>query len=358
MYDLEILVPAEAQMAQRFVDFKKWGLRNIGDHKIKLVLAAACDNDLSVFEGGWPDGVDVEIAVTPYKHVAQRIYHYYDAIAKPDTAKWYYRIDEDTMNDIGGLMNNLESHFDHDREYHITGELNWDVQPVERFVLEKLGFNHWYKHSDDTPPHEYEMSITSNAAMKRILNDANAQKYFKLRKEIPEGFGDHGLCFCARMVKVHPTTVRFLTVRPEICKFSEFQGHFNHIHWVARDKNACVMNWLESMSPEHEAPYKNLSFISSSITDNHKKWVIMNPNNVVEEIFIHNNHRNRIGLWSATNEGKLTVYLDGDMAQNYPLIVFDATSGPNDVITYSCRHHRLKTGPLSALLTLPADQMM
>jgi hypothetical protein len=351
MYDLEILVPAESQLVQRFVDFKRWGIRNVGNYKVKLVLAASFDNDVSVFEGGWPDGVDVEIAVTPYKHVAQRIYHYYDAIAKPNTAKWYYRVDEDSINDIGGLMNNLETHFDHEREYHITGELNWDVQPVERYVLEKLGYNHWYRHSDDTPPHEYEMSVTSNAAMSLILNDTNAQKYFKLRKELPEGYGDHGLCFCARMVKVHPTTVKFLTIRPEICKFSEFQGQFNHIHWVGRDKNPCVMDWLDSMAPEKESSYAKLSFIWWDEND-HKKWIFLNPNNVIEEVFMHSNHKNRIGLWSATNEGKLTFYLDGNMAQNYPLVVFEATSGSNDVITYACRNHRIKTGTLSALIGL------
>lgn len=357
MYDLEILVPAEAEMIQRFIDFKKWGLRNVGNHKIKLILAASCDNDISTLEGGWPDGVDVEIVVTPFKHVAQRIYHYYDSIAKPDTAKWYYRVDEDSMNDISGLMKNLEMRFDHEREYHMTGDLNWDIQEVERRIINQLGFHHWYVHCDDTPPHEYEVSITSNAAMKRILNDENAQKYFKLRKEIPEGFGDHGLCFCARMVKIHPITVRFLTVQPELCKFSEFGGHFNHIHWVGRDKNPCIMNWLSSMSHEQEAPYKDQAFVWSCY-DNHKKWVTFNGNNLIEEIFINNNHRYRVGLWSVTSEGKLTIYLDGDMSKNYPLIVFDTTSGPNGVTIYNQiddpnhQNNQLKTGPLSALFSL------
>jgi len=347
MYDIEMLVPAESELVQRFVDFKKWGIRNIGNYKVKLVLAAAHNNDVKVFEGGWPDGVDVEIVLTPYKHVAQRIHHYYDAIAKPDTAKWYYRVDEDSMNDISGLMKNLELFFDHEREYHLTGELNWDVQPVERHMLEKLGFNHWYRFPEDTPPHEYEMSVTSNAAMKRILNNEKAKQYFKLRKQIPEGYGDHGLCFCARMEKIHPTTVKFLTVRPELTKFSELHGHFNHIHWVARDKNPCVMNWLESMTPEQESTYKYMSLIWSC--PDHKKWITLSPNNIIEEIFIHNNHKKSIGLWSATSDGKLTFYLE-DMAQNYPLIVFEATSGSNDVTIYNHRHHQLKTGPFTAAL--------
>lgn len=350
MYDMEILVPAESNLVQRFLDFKKWGLRNIGDYKIKLFLAAAYDNNLEIFESGWPDGIDVEIIKTPYKHVAQRIYYYYDTVIKPNTAKWYCRIDEDSINDIGGLLKNLEIFFDHEREYHITGDLNWDVQDVEKRVINQLGLQHWYRNPDDTPPHEYEISVTSNAAIQRILANETAMKYFKLRKEYAEGYGDHGLCFCARMVKIHPTTVKFLTVRPELSKYSEFGGQFNHIHWTGRDKNPCVLDWLDSMTPEKEEPFKNVTFMWSNTDNNHRKWVTLNPNNIIEEIFLYNDHKQSIGLWSVTSDGKLTFYLDGDVAQNNPLVVFENTSGSDDVITYSCRKHRIKTGSLSALI--------
>lgn len=354
MYDLEILVPAESKLAQRFIDFKKWGLRNIGNYKIKLVLAAAVDSDTKTLENGWPDGVDVEVVSTPYKHVAQRIYYYYDSIAKPDTAKWYYRVDEDSMNDIGRLMKNLESLFDHEREYHITGDLNWDVQAIERNILNKLGFDYWYQHQEDSPPHEYEVSITSNAAMKRILNEESAKQYFNLRKEIADGFGDHGLCFCARMVKIHPTTVKFLTVRPELAKFSEFGGHFNHIHWVSRDRNPCIMNWLDSMTKNQETSFKNVSFIWSLLNNNNKnnkKLIQLNPNNNIEEISIVDNKKKSVGLWSTTIDGNLTFFIDGDLAQNNPLVVFESTNGENGNVTiYNCRNYQLKTGILSALL--------
>jgi hypothetical protein len=303
MYDIEILAPAEGELIKRIENFKKWGIRNIGKYKVKLVLAASCDNEISMFEGNWPTGLDVEVCITPYKHVAQRIYHYYDSIIKPDTAKWYFRIDEDSMNDISGLMENLELLFDHEREYHITGEVNWDVQTLEKSILTQLGFDDWYKINGNTPPHEYESSITSNAAMKRILSNEKAQKYFKLRKEIANGYGDHGLCFCARMEKIHPTIVSFITVRSEIFEFSEFQGRFNHIHWMAEDYSPDEMYWLNSISKENENSYLNLCFAMS--LNGKKTWIKLNENNIIEEIL----NKRSIGLWSVNKNKELTFLL-------------------------------------------------
>lgn len=352
MYDLEILVPAEGKFRQRFKDFKKWGIRNIQNRKIRLILAASNDNEIEMFDGGWPAGIDVEVVITPYKQVAQRIYHYYDSIIKTDTAKWYYRIDEDSMNDIDGLMKNLELFFDHEREYHMTGDINWDVQELEKRLLTKLGFGYWYNIPENTPPHEYEVSITSNAAMKRILANEKAQNYFKLRKEIPEGYGDHGLCFCARMEKIHPIMVKFLTVRPEIHNFSEFNGHFNHIHWISKDTNPYIMNWLESISKENEKQFCNYSFIFFDANTEYKRLVLLNENNRIEEISIENNSKKSIGLWTANKDNKLTFYLEDTQPTEEELIIFDVIEELHEVKTFKHKNYILKTGPLSALLKI------
>lgn len=349
MYDLEILVPAEGNLTQRFIDFKKWGIRNIGEYKVRLILAASHDNNESMFEGGWPEGIDVEFIKTPYKHVAQRIYYYYDSIIKPDTAKWYYRIDEDSMNDISGLMKNLESSFDHEREYYIVAETNWDIQDIEKELLTKLGFDHWFT-NDAKPQHEHEVSITSNTAMKRILANNKVKEYFKMRKEIADGYGDHGLCFCARMEKIHPVIFQFLTIRPEISEFSEFGGRLNHIHWVGRDTTPSVMEWMDLISPKNEFDFVNNSYIWSNINGSDNKLIFLNSSHQIEEIQIYNNMKSNIGIWSANNEGKLIFYIKH---RHDPLMTFEAISGLNkDVITYKCGDQTLRTGSLSALIKI------
>ena len=351
MYDLEIIVPAEGKLTQRFADFKKWGIRNIGEYKICLVLAASNDNSESMFEGGWPEGIDVKIIKTPYKHVAQRIYHYYDSIIKPDTAKWYCRLDEDSMNDISGLMNNLELLFDHEREYHIVAELNWDAQDLEKELLIKIGLDCWFK-NESAPPHEHEISITSNAAIRRIMANSKAKEYFRLRKEIANGYGDHGLCFCARMEKIHPTIAKFLSVRPELNQFSIFNGKLNHIHWVGRDTSPNVLNWLESIYPENESKFLNASYIWSDLNGDNKKLIALNSSNQIEEVQLQDDKPSKLGIWSTTKEGKLTFYLE-EYEENDPPIVFEDISGSNEKITaYKCGNKLLRTGPLSALLKL------
>ena len=350
MYDLEILVPAEGEFKERFKDFKKWGITNVGNYKVKLILVASHDNTIDMFEKDYPNGVDVEVVITPYKHVAQRIYYYYDSIIKADTAKWYFRIDEDTMNDVSGLMKNLESLFDHEREYHLTGCVLHDVENIERIILCDLGFNDWFTHKHDTPPHDFEMSITSNAAMKRILNEEKAKKYFKIRKEKSEGYGDHGLCFCARMVKIHPTLVNFLTNEARFSEFSKFKGQYNHIHWVDREKNPDIINWLEITCPEKENKYLNMFFIFSSKDKANKKLISLSSNNRIEEILVNQNYKELIGLWSTTKDGKL--FFNGHH-ENMPLMIFEeTTNGKEDsTMILQCEEFELKTGNLTDILS-------
>lgn len=345
MYDLEIIVPAELRFIQRFNDFRKWGLLNIGDNKVKLILAASSGNDTKDFIDGWPEGVDVEIIETPYVHVAQRIYYYYDSIIKPDTARWYMRIDEDSVTDIDGLMNNLNQLFDHNKEYHITStSINYDVQPVEREIICSLGFGYWYDHPALSPPHEWEVSISSNAAIKEILNNVKAKHYFKIRKEKPTGYGDHGLCFCARMAKIHPTPVKFLSIQPELVNLSIFGGYLNHIHWISRDKNACVLEWLECESDD----VSNVSdqfFLWTNKVENNRKIVKLCENNVVKELHLHNNSLHPLKVLWKKNKDDIIFFME-KMEQNIPLSALKHNNG-----IFENNKHELKNGSISELFS-------
>jgi hypothetical protein len=350
MYDLEILVPAEGYFTKRFEDFRKWGLLNVGDTKIKLVLSASNDNNKEMFDGEWPKNVDVEVVISPYKHVAQRIHYYYDSVIKPNTAKWYLRIDEDTINDIGGLMNNLNNLFDCERDYHLAGALNWDLHFIERDILNSLGYESWFK-SNESPAHEHEVSITSNGAMQKILANDKAKKFFKIRKDIANGFGDQGLSVCARMEKVYPIQVKFLTIHPELARFSLFGGMYNHIHWTSRDKNACVLNWLESIDKSKNDLFEKQILIFHDKRENSRKFITLRPNNTVEEFFLHRQPPNLVGIWGVNRDDKLTIFLAGHLEKNYPLLVFDASSGSQN-ITYSSQNYEMKTGLLSEILDI------
>ena len=328
MYDLEIIVPAETNnqmIIERFDDFKKWGFQNIGNTKIKLILLASNDNKPDCLMSGWPNGIDVETIITPYKHVAQRIHYYYSELIKPDTAYWYMRIDEDSMNDIGGLMKNLEVFFDPDREYHMGGEIEYGEEETEKQVLSFLGYKHWFRHESDYPPHEHEASVTSNAAIKRIFSNPATKQYFTKRLEIEDGVGDHGLCYCARMSKVHAIKVNFLTREPAFCKFSLYGGQYNHIHWIAKDQNPCIFNWLNIIDKTKLELFSNKKFLfidsNKNEDENYNALVKLNKNQSISIIDEKEDSDRRPKLWGVNKEGNLNVFFN-EFEKNNPLITF------------------------------------
>lgn len=325
MYDFEILVPAETEnqvILTRIKDFKKWGLLNTKNLKIKLVLAASKDNDSELLLSGWQKGIDVDVLVTPHKHVSQRINHYYSSYIKPNTAKWYLRIDEDSITDISGLYANLERMFDWEREYHITGEVNHDVQAVEYSILKAIGYEWWYEDKIG-PAHEFEISITSNAAISRMLKNEDAKSYFNLRQQFADGYGDHGLSFAVRMEKIYHTICNFVTWTPDISNFSLFGGKYNHIHHVGRDM-CSIIPWLEIRNDPKDNPLKNEKlFINRKKDINSKRLiefkddhtVIFQKTKLEEDLpdlkdgqFLSLGKKEKLGLWDVTNDNKLTIF--------------------------------------------------
>jgi len=326
MKDFEILVPAETTVAEiknRFIDFKKYGFLNIKDHKIKVVLAACKENDIDFLKKDWPENIEVEVFETPYKHVAQRIYDYYANYAEPNTANWYVRVDEDSITDINGLHKSLELAFDPDRDYHIGGDFNDDIQGIERKLIEALGFGWWLR--SGKLEHEHEISITSRSAMEKILKGDKSKKYFELRRQFEEGYGDHGLCFAARMNKIYHTSVRFLTRDPEIRNFSMFGGHLNHIHWVDREKTGNILKWMDLYSQQENSIDEDLiQFTSKTLfltkkNDQNGDFIKLLNNNLIETIHKPEWEKN-IGLWTYTNNKEIHILLHHNNYQNFKKI--------------------------------------
>lgn len=343
MYDLEIIVPVETGdpvIVKRIEDFKKFGLINLADQKVKVVLAASKDNDTKILEKGWDTKLDVEILVTPYKQVAQRIYHYYAEYAKPDTARWYMRVDEDSMTDIDTIVKTLDDRFDHLRDYHISGETNGDVVKVDHSILKTLGFESWYRMTpggvEDSPQHEYEISVTSLATMNKILSNKKAKEYMKLRQEFAEGYGDHGLALCARMEKVYPVTTKFITKDPDFVNFSKFSGKRSHIHWTGRDKHYQINTWLELTEGNDISEYVNCTYLYGRGEAKH--LIRLRPERFMELNPEHNHpYPSRAGIWGVTKEGKLTIFVDGDVKHNHPIIILEKEG--NDLVF---KDYRLK----------------
>jgi len=322
MYDYEFVMPTEVNnevIVQRIKDFKKYGFMNHEGLKIKLFLMASKDNDPKILQEGWPSNFDIEVVVTPFTHVAQRIYWYYARYLKPDRARWYVRIDEDSLTDMGGLENNLNLMFDDKLPYHVVGKLNWDVWEADEEILRSLGYGHFYRHHSnhhDFPPHEHEISVTSNVAIKMLCNNPSAKKYFEVRKEFPDGYGDHGLCHCLRMSKVYPIVVSFLTHEPELINFSAFGGFRNHIHHTCRDMTPKIMEWLDNHNTNYHVE-DNCTFLIGRKNEQ-KRWVRFNKEKTVT-LMRHGHWGEIIALWFSPNDEVISFYTDN---QHEPIFNF------------------------------------
>lgn len=324
IYDFEILVPADTgieSIKKRFIDFKKYGLMNIKDHTIRLVIAASKNNDIDFLKIGWDDKIEVVVHETPYEHIAQRIYDYYASFAKPNTAKWYVRMDEDSITDIGGLYENLERAFDSEKDYHIGGDFNDDIQDIERKILENLGFGWWLR--SGVLKHEHEMSVTSRSAMEKILNGEKSKEYFKIRRQFEDGYGDHGLCLAARMNKIYHASAYFISKEPEIKNLSIFGGYLNHIHWIERERTPNILRWLdlhsESKNESNEFMKEFIEKVHVITNKNEQKghFIKILKNNVLE-IPKKPEWEKNIGLWTVKNN-KMYAIMHYDNLQSFEI---------------------------------------
>jgi hypothetical protein len=322
-YDIDIVVPVETSnrtIKTRINDFKKYGFINTNKIKARLNLLASEDNndEFEWLSTGWPENIEINIIHCPYNHVAQKIYYFYHKYLKADIAKWYMRIDEDSVNDLEGLIQNLDRYFDYEREYHIASRLLYDIYPLDQKLLTILGFGWWYRNSTlwpniESPAHEQEISITSNAAIKKVTENPKANKYFQLRKEFPEGYGDHGLCHALRMSKIYGVEVKFISHESDLWLHSYFGGHKNHVHWVGRDKCPKYMEWMDYYEKTTFSEIENKVFlIEDKENKNANKLVKFFPDQKIklyDEITSDSENNNTVGLW-CKKEDKIIIILD------------------------------------------------
>jgi hypothetical protein len=323
MYDLEIIIPAELndeKIKRRFEDFKKYGFKNDITKKIKIFFMASHDNkqeDIEELKQGWDKNFDIEVIVTPHKHVACRIMHYYTNYMNPESARWYLQMDEDTMTNIKLLIKKLDEEYDYTGLYQMTGSLMRQISNTERRILEQIGFAHWY--NGEPPDHAYEMYITSQAAMKKIKDSPDCTQYFKIRELFPEEYGDHGLGHAARMVKVYTLVSSFLAPN---ARFLEYFVDYNflHIHEISRDRTREIFQWLDLTEGQKDQKPEILNFTKKYFLSwrNEKYWIAFKENKEVVNI------DNRIvGVWGSTPTNNLTIFLSNDCARNNPIFILD-----------------------------------
>jgi hypothetical protein len=316
-YHFEIALPVDTdirKIKKRIDDFKRHGLQNHENFRIKLFLLASTNNKREDSADGWPSNFDVTHINTPYHNVAQRIYHYYLDIIQPNKADWYLRIDEDSITDLEGLRENLQRGYDPEREYHITSKLNWDGSDIDEQILDNMGYDWWYinchcRRGSVSPPHEQEVSVTSNKAIARVCESGVAREYLEKRIKISGGYGDHSLCHMLKMNKVHPHEAFFLTHEPQFFNQSIFGGVFNHVHWICHDRTPEAIKWLDELDRRPSPDIDNKLFVMGQ-RNKQRRIFWFNSKKGIQNYYPAYHRRKEgevVGVWSMRNE-ELVVY--------------------------------------------------
>ena len=310
MFDLHFVVPVtacESRFIRRLEGFKKYGLLNVGDHKIKVTLLAGTEKIPRV-EKDWPENVQVEVHSSPLNYHAAKVHHYFSSLTEDviRKTKWLAKIDDDSITDVSAIIKNLEQDsFDYQKEYYVASALNDVVHMEEVSIMVELGFKRWFD-----PPgrsggiwHEWEASLVSQTAMLKIINNETAMSLLRKRAVVEDGVTDYCLAIAAKICGIPPATATFMTKEPYIGDFSYFGGIYSHVHYVAPDCQNPAFGFLEKMIDKKVEPlHYELAGREFVLTTNDNRFILM----------IRLNERGNIELDQELSESFWTV-TDGQL---------------------------------------------
>lgn len=254
IYDLEIMVPVSSYgvYAKRAEDFKQYGLVNNKYIKTKVKFLVGPKDTFP--DINFRENVDFEVFYCKNHSAVQKIYEYYLSLTEEqlNTTRWFAKVDDDSITDIAGLVENLDDEFDWEKEYYIVTELNYDYHGFEIQLLKEFGYEKWFLPGSMPILHEWEMCVVSQVAMKKILLNEITKQFFKRRILSAQGPGDVALAAVARIQKIHIVKANFISKNPDLKFFSAFGGALNHIHFISHDKNGHLMNIFKDFVDKKE----------------------------------------------------------------------------------------------------------
>lgn len=245
LFDLEILLPVHptGKWLERLELFRRFGLLD-GEHlSVRLVLLCgtwALDPALCETEA-WPGIESIAVVIGTSDHPASKIYNYYANVLPGQglQARWYLRVDDDSLTDIRCLVEHLDATLDWRDPLHLTGTILTDARPSYTDVLRELGAERFLQGAGHCEVfHEWEHSLSSHEAMRRTLAHPVAREFLRRVALIPDGYGDHCLSYAARVAGIPLAQVPFLSAHCQLDEFAMFAPSgdgFFHIHYLSPD---------------------------------------------------------------------------------------------------------------------------
>lgn len=320
-YDIEIIVPLCVKLADRIEDFKKYGIFNTSGRRVLVTAVLSDDEEIEGLEDGWREGVELRTRRNKCPDHVSNLYRFYADLRPEDLkSRWIMRIDDDSCNDIGGLMENLDMLYDWEDKCYL-GDLNdfscaisskeGEVYPEYRHMLGKMGgISRLLKN-------EVECGIISRAGILHMLKNKKCMNLIRQRSELRGGYTDCVVALAAAMCKLHPVQCPFISHLPKINEFSIFGGNLNHIHMVSRQqKGENFQDWERCGDVQYHALMKS---IDGEMSDNEKrisgKRMLMETENELRTYEFHEDRTLKIKfderkyIW-VEHEGLIKIFCD------------------------------------------------
>ena len=205
-YDIEFVVPMTVRRTdytavggvgsnetKRLNFFKKYGLLNVKDKKVLLTILIGRE-PVDNFKNGFKKDIDVRIIRDVRNEVCWKVYNFYTSKEHFKGCRWYCRVDDDSINDVSGLVDHLENTHGENKCYACPGG-HHRLQHWDETLLYNMGIN--LPH--DKRMHEIEACFLSNKSMTTILSTKLSYEYLSRRKFYP-GWFDVSLALANNMI--------------------------------------------------------------------------------------------------------------------------------------------------------------
>lgn len=255
MFDLEILVPVHptGKWLDRLNSFRRFGLLGGEQLRVRLVLLcgtwaldpALCD------ASAWPGISSVAVVNSTTDHPAAKIYDYYANVLPEEglQARWYLRIDDDSLTDIHRLVNHLDFTFYWRDALHLAGTIEDDIEVPYVIALRELRGERFLQGAGQGRVlHEREVAVTSHTVMRRIIANRMAREFLRRVALIESGDDDQGLAVAARICGIPVSQVPFLTAQCQLDEFAAFSpsgNGFFHIHHLSPDNREMWARYMD-----------------------------------------------------------------------------------------------------------------
>lgn len=311
MYDAEfhIMCSEKENFRYRIKNFLDYGIHNLNKSNVKFVLllqenpSSTLEEETKKYE---QENIKFEIMRFKQDDPSYKKFTYITEKLpeRLDDARWFIGIDEDSINDIDGLIAHLDEDYDWQDKFYVSTDPMNNVQPMEYDLALLFGKEHWYCPTGG-PYHEWEICCLSNKAMKIILDNPNSVKILNMRKKISKGWGDHCMGIAAKFAKIYPTGSNCLSGTHMIAEHTILQGWILHCHHIYRLPG--TNNLLPILKTRKNGIYGNRKIFLTEISPDRveergfytldKKGIMIGPPN----------HR-PVGIWNSPEENKLDLH--------------------------------------------------